>query len=114
VTSARADRRELLRMLNRLAPGDVVTVTRIDRLARSTFDLLEIVKRIVDAKAQFRSLAEPWADTGTSTGRLMIAVLGGLADVEHDLIRTRMARAAAGSVREVLQKPLSRMVMVCG
>jgi len=45
----------------------------------------------VDAKAQFRSLAEPWADTGTSTGRLMIAVLGGLADVERDLIRTRTA-----------------------
>ena len=69
----------------------VVTVTRIDRLARSTFDLFGIVKRIVDAKAQFRSLAEPWADTGTSTGRLMIAVLGGLADVERDLIRTRTA-----------------------
>jgi DNA invertase Pin-like site-specific DNA recombinase len=91
VTGARADRRELLRMLVHLAPGDVVTVTRIDRLARSTFDLFEIVKRIVDAKAQFRSLAEPWADTGTSTGRLMIAVLGGLADVERDLIRTRTA-----------------------
>jgi DNA invertase Pin-like site-specific DNA recombinase len=69
----------------------VVTVTRIDRLARSTFDLFGIVKRIVDAKAQFRSLAEPWADTGTSTGRLMLAVLGGLADVERDLIRTRTA-----------------------
>jgi DNA invertase Pin-like site-specific DNA recombinase len=66
-------------------------VTRIDRLARSTFDLFAIVKQIVDAKAQFRSLAEPWADTGTSTGRLMIAVLGGLADVERDLIRTRTA-----------------------
>jgi DNA invertase Pin-like site-specific DNA recombinase len=91
VTGARADRRELLRMLERLAPGDVVTVTRIDRLARSTFDLFGIVKRIVDAKAQFRSLAEPWADTGTSTGRLMLAVLGGLADVERDLIRTRTA-----------------------
>ena len=63
----------------------------IDRLARSTFDLFAIVKQIVDAKAQFRSLAEPWADTGTSTGRLMIAVLGGLADVERDLIRTRTA-----------------------
>ena len=71
--------------------GDVVTVTRIDRLARSTFDLFAIVKQIVDAKAQFRSLAEPWADTGTSTGRLMIAVLGGLADVERDLIRARTA-----------------------
>jgi DNA invertase Pin-like site-specific DNA recombinase len=91
VTGARADRRELLRMLKALAPGDVVTVTRIDRLARSTFDLFAIVKEIVDAGAQFRSLAEPWADTGTSTGRLMLAVLGGLADVERDLIRTRTA-----------------------
>ena len=91
VTGARADRRELNRMLGKLAPGDVVTVTRIDRLARSTFDLFGIVKRIADAKAQFRSLAEPWADTGTRTGRLMLAVLGGLADVERDLIRTRTA-----------------------
>jgi len=88
---ARPDRRELLKLLKNLTPGDVVTVTRIDRLARSTFDLFGIVKRIVDAKAQFRSLAEPWADTGTRTGRLMLAVLGGLADVERDLIRTRTA-----------------------
>jgi DNA invertase Pin-like site-specific DNA recombinase len=71
--------------------GDVLTVTRLDRLARSTFNLFAIVKQIVDAGAQFRSLAEPWADTGTSTGRLMLAVLGGLADVERDLIRTRTA-----------------------
>jgi DNA invertase Pin-like site-specific DNA recombinase len=91
VTGAHSDRRQLLRMLGKLAPGDVVTVTRIDRLARSTIDLFGIVKRIVDAKAQFRSLAEPWADTGTRTGRLMLAVLGGLADVERDLIRTRTA-----------------------
>src|SRR3984893_4746855 len=77
VTGAHSDRRELLKMLAALAPGDVVTVTRIDRLARSTFDA--IVKQIVDAKAQFRSLAEPWADTGTSTGRLMLAVLRGFA-----------------------------------
>src|SRR6201982_1438030 len=90
-TGARADRRELNRTPGKLAAGDMVTVTRIDRLARSTFDLFGIVKRIVDAKAQFRSLAEPWADTGTSTGRLMLAVLGGLADVERDLIRTRTA-----------------------
>ena len=90
-SGAQAERRELLRCLKALAAGDVVTVTRIDRLARSTFDLFAIVKRIVDAGAQFRSLAEPWADTATSTGRLMIAVLGGLADVERDLIRTRTA-----------------------
>jgi DNA invertase Pin-like site-specific DNA recombinase len=90
-SGAQPSRRELLRMLKALGSGDVVTVTRIDRLARSTFDLFTIVKQIVDAKGQFRSLAEPWADTATSTGRLMIAVLGGLADVERDLIRTRTA-----------------------
>jgi DNA invertase Pin-like site-specific DNA recombinase len=56
---------ELLKMLNAVAPGDLVTVTRTDRLARSTFDLFAIVKQIVDAEGQFRSLAEPWADTAT-------------------------------------------------
>src|ERR1700730_18280119 len=91
VTGARADRRELNRMLGKLAPGDAVLVTRIDRLARSTFDLFGIVKRIVDAGGQFRSLAEQWPATATSTGRLMISILGGLADVERDLIRPRPA-----------------------
>lgn len=95
VSGARADRRELNRLLAALKEGDQVVVTRIDRLARSTFDLFAIVRRIVDAKAQFRSLAEPWADTGTSTGCLMLAVLGGLADVERDLIRTRTAEGRA-------------------
>jgi DNA invertase Pin-like site-specific DNA recombinase len=68
-------------------------------VSHASEDLFAIVKQIVDAKAQFRSLAEPWADTGTSTGRLMLAVLGGLADVERNLIRTRTAaplKAAAG------------------
>lgn len=95
VSGARADRRELNRLLATLGEGDQVLVTRIDRLARSTFDLFAIVRRIVDAKAQFRSLTEPWADTATSTGRLMLAVLGGLADLERDLIRTRTAEGRA-------------------
>jgi DNA invertase Pin-like site-specific DNA recombinase len=109
VTGARADRRELNRMLRKLGPGDVVTVTRIDRLARSTFDLFSIVKRIVDAKAQFRSLAEPWADSTSSTGRLMLAVLGGLADVERDLIRTRTAegRSRAKAQGKAMGRPPS-------
>ena len=109
VTGARADRRELNRMLGKLASGDVVTVTRIDRLARSTFDLFGIVKRIVDAKAQFRSLAEPWADSTSSTGRLMLAVLGGLADVERDLIRTRTAegRSRAKAQGKAMGRPPS-------
>src|SRR6516162_8625348 len=107
--SGEGDRREANRMLGKLAPGDVVTVTRIDRLARSTFDLFGIVKRIVDAKAQFRSLAEPWGDTGTSTGRLMLAVLGGLADVERDLIRTRTSegRSRAKAQGKAMGRPPS-------
>ena len=96
VTGAHNDRRELLKMLKAVARGDVVTVTRIDRLARSTFDLFAIVKQIVDAKAQFRSLAEPWADSGTSTGRLMIAVLGGLPTWSAILSARAPPRAAAG------------------
>ena len=72
-----ADRRELLELLKALGSGDVVRVTRIDRLARSAFDLFAIVKQIVDAKAQFRSLAEPWADPGASTGRLSLPSLAG-------------------------------------
>ena len=109
VTGARADRRELNRMLRKLGPGDVVTVTRIDRLARSTFDLFSIVKRIVDAKAPFKSLAEPWADSTSSTGRLMLAVLGGLADVERDLIRTRTAegRSRAKAQGKAMGRPPS-------
>lgn len=102
-SGARADRRQLQRLLKTLSRGDTVIVTRIDRLARSTFDLFAIIQRIVDSGAHFRSLAEPWADTSTSTGRLMIAVLGGLADVERDLIRTRTlegrARAKARGVK---------------
>ena len=91
VSGARRDRPQLARLLDQVREADVVVVCRLDRLARSTFDLFSIVKRIVDAGGQFRSLAEPWADSSTSTGRLMLAVLGGLADVERDLIRTRTA-----------------------
>ena len=60
-------------------------------LSRDTTDVLVIARDIERAGAQFRSLAEPWAYTATSTGRLMIVILGGLADVERDLIRTRTA-----------------------
>ncbi len=74
------------------------TGTRPDRLARSTFDLFAIVKQGVDAGAQFRSLAEPWVDTAASTGRLMIAVLGGLAKFERELIRARTGEGRARAV----------------
>jgi DNA invertase Pin-like site-specific DNA recombinase len=100
LTGARANRRELPEMIDALASGDVVTVTHIDRLARSTVDLFGIVKRIVDAKAQFRSLAEAWADTGTSTGRLVPAVWGGLANGERDEI-ARATRLRSNEVERI-------------
>src|ERR1035441_366267 len=95
VSGAKVDRKELGRLLKSLAAGDQLVVTRIDRLARSVFELFAIVKKIIDAGGQFLCLAEPWADTSTSKGRLMIAVLGGLADVERDLIRTRTGEGRA-------------------
>jgi DNA invertase Pin-like site-specific DNA recombinase len=66
-----------------------VTVTRLDRLARSTRDLLNTLAAITGRKAGFRSLGDTWADTTTTHGRLMLTVLGGLAEFERDLIRAR-------------------------
>lgn len=98
VSGARADRRELQRLLREIGPGDVVTVTRIDRLARSIFDLFSIVQRIAEAGASFRSLGQAWADTSTAQGRMMLAVMGGMAEVEREMILTRTAEGRARSV----------------
>lgn len=98
VSGASANRMQLHKLLDNLKEGQVVVVTRLDRLARSTFDLFSIIKKITDKKAQFYSLAEPWTDTTTRTGRLMLAVLGGLADVERDLIRIRTSEGRARAI----------------
>ena len=89
VSGAKTDRAQLRRVIDALEPGDVLMVTRLDRLARSTRDLLNTLAAIADRKAGFRSLGDAWADTTTSHGRLMLTVLGGLAEFERDLIRTR-------------------------
>jgi DNA invertase Pin-like site-specific DNA recombinase len=83
------DRPELDRMLKALTEGDVLIITRLDRLARSTRDLLNIIKQIADAGASFKSLKDAWADTTTAHGRLMLTVLGGLAEFERELIIER-------------------------
>src|SRR5258707_700572 len=88
-SGAKSDRAQLRRLLAGIEAGDVVMVTRLDRLARSTRDLLNTLAAITDRKAGFRSLGDTWADTTTPHGRLMLAVLGGLAEFERDLIRTR-------------------------
>src|SRR6202048_4100872 len=84
-SGAKTDRAQLRRLLDVLDAGDVLTVTRLDRLARSTRDLLNPLAAITGKKAGFRSLGDTWADTTTSHGRLMLTVLGGLAEFERDL-----------------------------
>lgn len=97
ITGAQRKRSELDRLLDHLRPGDVVTVTRLDRLARSTRDLLDIAERIQEAGAGLRSLAEPWADTTTPAGRMVLTVFAGIAEFERCLIidRTTAGRVAA-------------------
>ena len=88
-SGSKADRAQLARVLAVLDAGDVLMVTRLDRLARSTLDLLHTLKAVADRGAGFRSLADVWADTTTPHGRLMLTVLGGLAEFERELIKAR-------------------------
>src|SRR3954471_11655647 len=97
-SGAKTDRAQLRRLLNQLTPSDVLMVTRLDRLARSTRDLLNTLAAITDRKAGFRSLGDAWADTTTAHGRLMLTVLGGLAEFERELIRTRTGEGRARAV----------------
>jgi DNA invertase Pin-like site-specific DNA recombinase len=94
-SGAKTDRAQLRRLLEQIAPGDVLTVTRLDRLARSTRDLLNTLAAITDKKAGFRSLGDAWADTTTAHGRLMLTFLGGIAEFERELIRSRTAEGRA-------------------
>jgi DNA invertase Pin-like site-specific DNA recombinase len=96
VSGTRSDRPQLARLLKAVDYGDVIIVTRLDRLARSTRDLLNTVDSITKAGAQFRSLADTWCDTTTPHGKLLLAVLGGLAEFERSLI---MSRTQAGIQR---------------
>ena len=96
VSGAKTDRAELAKSLKRLGEGDVLLVTRLDRLARSTRDLLNVLDKVSKAGAGFRSLKDAWADTTTAHGRLMLTVLGGLAEFERSLI---MSRTQAGIQR---------------
>jgi DNA invertase Pin-like site-specific DNA recombinase len=94
-SGAKTDRAQLRKAIALLEAGDVLAVTRLDRLARSTRDLLNTLAAITDRNAGFRSLGDTWADTTTSHGRLMLTVLGGLTEFEGDLIRTRTGEGRA-------------------
>ena len=90
----KTDRAALARCLRSLAPGDVLLVTKLDRLARTT--PLNTLAAIDEARAGFRSLGDPWADSTSPHGKLMLTVLGGLAEFERHLI---LARTAEGRQR---------------
>jgi DNA invertase Pin-like site-specific DNA recombinase len=101
-SGAKTDRAELRKAVSRLGEGDVLVVTRLDRLARSTRDLLNTLDDIAKRGAGFRSIADTWADTTTPHGRLIVTVLGGIAEFERELIKARTgegrARAKANGV----------------
>ena len=89
LSGAKTERPELRKLLASLCTGDTVIVTRLDRLARSTRDLLNVLAVIAEKGGTFRSLGDAWADTTTAHGRLMLTVLGGLAEFERELIKAR-------------------------
>jgi DNA invertase Pin-like site-specific DNA recombinase len=96
VSGAKTDRQQLARAISALAKGDTLIVTKLDRLARSTRDLLNTLAEIAKAGATFKSLGDPWCDTTSAHGRLMLTVLGGLAEFERHLI---LARTSEGRQR---------------
>jgi DNA invertase Pin-like site-specific DNA recombinase len=88
-SGAKTNRAELAKALKKLESGDTLMVTRLDRLARSTRDLLNILHMLAERNVGFKSIGDAWADTTTPHGRLMLTVLGGLAEFESELIRAR-------------------------
>jgi DNA invertase Pin-like site-specific DNA recombinase len=102
-SGAYTDRPRLAKAIAALSEGDTLVVCKLDRLARSTRDLLNTLATISERGASFKSLSDAWADTTTPHGRLMVTVLGGLAEFERHLILSRTAegrtRAQANGVR---------------
>jgi DNA invertase Pin-like site-specific DNA recombinase len=82
-------RPEFKKLLKALVPGDVVVVTKLDRLARSSRDLHNILHELEALSCGFVSLGEAWCDTTTDVGRLMLTIMGGIAEFERGLIRKR-------------------------
>jgi DNA invertase Pin-like site-specific DNA recombinase len=103
VSGVRADRPQLAKLMAGLKPGDIVVVTKLDRLGRSTRELLDLIERIGKAGASFRSLGDPLWDTSSSQGRLLSTLLAAIAEFERELIRERTGegrkRAMANGVR---------------
>jgi DNA invertase Pin-like site-specific DNA recombinase len=96
ILGAITDRPALAKAIGGLGNGDTLVVCKLDRLARSTRDLLNTLAAIGDKGASFKSLGDSWADTTTPAGKLMLTVLGGLSEYERHLI---LARTSEGRQR---------------
>jgi DNA invertase Pin-like site-specific DNA recombinase len=111
ISGVRADRPQLAKLMAALGDGDVVVVTKLDRLGRSTRELLDLIDRIGKAGASFRSLGDPLWDTGSSQGRLLSTMLAAIAEFERELIRERTGegrkRAMAAGVKFGRKRKLS-------
>jgi DNA invertase Pin-like site-specific DNA recombinase len=99
VSGAHAQRPELKRLVDYIRAGDVIVVTRLDRLARNTRDLLDLAERLNDKRAGLRSLAEPWADTTSPAGKMLLIILAGIAEFERALIISRTAEGRTAALR---------------
>jgi DNA invertase Pin-like site-specific DNA recombinase len=98
MSGIKSDRPELSKVLKVLAAGDVLMVTRLDRLGRSVRDLLNIIDAITKVGASFRSLLDPWADTSSPHGKLVLTMLAGVSEFEHHLISVRTSEGRARAV----------------
>jgi DNA invertase Pin-like site-specific DNA recombinase len=111
VSGVRADRPQLAKLMGSLKRGDIVLVTKLDRLGRSTRELLDLIERISKAGASFRSLGDPLWDTSSAQGRLLSTLLAAIAEFERELIRERTGdgrkRAVANGVKFGRKRKLS-------
>jgi DNA invertase Pin-like site-specific DNA recombinase len=99
ISSSARNRPEFQRMLDQIRGGDILVVWKLDRLARSTRDLLETMETIRGAGGKFQSLSEPWADTTSHAGKMIMTIFAGIAEFERALIRER-----TGAGREAAKK----------
>jgi DNA invertase Pin-like site-specific DNA recombinase len=111
ISGVRADRKQLAKLMSALAAGDIVLVTKLDRLGRSTRELLDLIDRIGKVGASFRSLGDPLWDTSSAQGRLLSTLLAGIAEFERELIKERTGagrkRALAAGVKFGRKRKLS-------
>jgi DNA invertase Pin-like site-specific DNA recombinase len=111
ISGVRADRPQLAKLMTALNAGDIVIVTKLDRLGRSTRELLDLIDRIGKAGASFRSIGDPLWDTSSARGRLLSTLLAGIAEFERELIRERTGegrkRALANGVKFGRKRKLS-------